>query len=45
MPARKVQQGGKQLTKADIKASQQQGANNLEIHDTLLIAAAFCMCN
>jgi uncharacterized peroxidase-related enzyme len=43
--AGKVQQGGKQVTSADIAAAREQGATDLEIHDTVLIAAAFCMYN
>jgi uncharacterized peroxidase-related enzyme len=43
--AGKVQQGGKQVTSADIAAAREQGATDLEIHDTVLIAAAFCMFN
>ena len=29
----------------DVSAARQQGATDLEIHDTVLIAALFCMCN
>ncbi len=43
--AHKVQQGGKQVTEAVIDTARQQGATDLEIHDTVLIAAAFCMYN
>jgi alkylhydroperoxidase family enzyme len=43
--AGKVQQGGKYVTEADIAAAREQGAGDLEIHDTVLIAAAFCMFN
>ncbi len=43
--AGKVQQGGKNVTPADIKRARQHGATVLEIHDTVLIAAAFCMYN
>jgi uncharacterized peroxidase-related enzyme len=43
--AGKVQQGGKQVTSADIAAAREQGATDIEIHDTVLIAAAFCMYN
>jgi uncharacterized peroxidase-related enzyme len=43
--AGKVQQGGKNVTPADIERARQQGATDLEIHDTVLIAAAFCMYN
>jgi len=43
--AGKVQQGGKHVTADDIAAARQNGATDLEIHDTVLIAAVFCMCN
>ncbi len=43
--AGKVQQGGKNVTPADIQRARQEGATDLEIHDTVLIAAAFCMYN
>lgn len=40
-----VQQGGKKVSEADISIAKEQGATDLEIHDTVLIAAAFCMYN
>lgn len=43
--AGKVQSGGKQVTAADVENAKQLGATDLEIHDTVLIAAAFCMYN
>ena len=43
--AGKVQQDGKLVTTADAEAARKEGATNLEIHDTILIAAAFCMYN
>src|SRR5215469_13572318 len=43
--AGKVQQDGKLVTTADIEAARKEGATDLEIHDTVLIAAAFCMYN
>lgn len=43
--AGKVQQSGKSVTETDIAAARQQGATDKEIHDTVLIAAAFCMFN
>jgi uncharacterized peroxidase-related enzyme len=43
--AGKVQQDGKKVTEEDVQAARDQGANDLEIHDTVLIAAAFCMYN
>lgn len=43
--ARKVQQDGKKVTTEDVEAARSEGATDLEIHDTVLIAAAFCMYN
>jgi uncharacterized peroxidase-related enzyme len=43
--AGKVQRGGKKVTTEDIEHARQAGATDLEIHDTVLIAAAFCMYN
>ena len=43
--AGKVQQDGKLVTSADVEAARQQGATDIEIHDTVLIAAAFSMFN
>jgi uncharacterized peroxidase-related enzyme len=43
--AGKVQQGGKQVTTEDVARARQLGATDKEIHDTVLIAAAFCMYN
>jgi uncharacterized peroxidase-related enzyme len=43
--AGKVQQGGKNVAPEDIRRAREQGATDLEIHDTVLIAAAFCMFN
>jgi uncharacterized peroxidase-related enzyme len=43
--AGKIQQGGKNVTPQDIERARKQGATDLEIHDTVLIAAAFCMFN
>jgi uncharacterized peroxidase-related enzyme len=43
--AGKVQKGGKQVTTSDVARARQQGATDKEIHDTVLIAAAFCMYN
>jgi len=43
--ASKVQRGGKNVTAADVEAARAEGATDLEIHDTVLIAAAFCMYN
>ena len=43
--AAKVQQGGLAVSDADVAAAREQGATDVEIHDTVLIAAAFCMFN
>ena len=43
--AAKVQAGGKSVTGEDVVAAREQGATDMEIHDTVLIAAAFCMYN
>jgi uncharacterized peroxidase-related enzyme len=43
--AAKVQRGGKSVTAADVEQARGLGATDLEIHDTVLIAAAFCMYN
>ncbi len=43
--AASVQAGGKQVTDSQIKAARETGATDIEIHDTVLIAAAFCMFN
>jgi uncharacterized peroxidase-related enzyme len=43
--AGKVQKGGKSVTPEDIERARQKGATDKEIHDTVLIAAAFCMYN
>jgi uncharacterized peroxidase-related enzyme len=43
--AGKVQKGGKQVTTSDVDRARQHGATDKEIHDTVLIAAAFCMYN
>ncbi|HVS92118.1 MAG TPA: peroxidase-related enzyme [Mucilaginibacter sp.] len=43
--AAKVQSGGKNVLPGDITAARNEGATDLEIHDTVLIAAAFCMYN
>ena len=43
--AAKVQQGGKAVTQAEIERARQAGASEFDIHDTVLIAAAFCMFN
>ena len=43
--AAKVQQGGKNVTEVDVALARELGATDIEIHDTVLIAAAFCMYN
>jgi len=43
--AGKVQQSGKSVTTEDVEAARKEGATDREIHDTVLIAAAFCMYN
>jgi uncharacterized peroxidase-related enzyme len=43
--AGKVQSGGKQVSERDVAQAREFGATDLEIHDTVLIAAAFCMYN
>jgi len=40
-----VQKGGKYVTKEQIEKVRNLGATDKEIHDTVLIAAAFCMFN
>jgi uncharacterized peroxidase-related enzyme len=43
--ASKVQKGGKHVTAEDVEGARAEGAKDVEIHDTVLIAAAFCMYN
>ena len=43
--AGKVQEGGKSVTTTDIDRARAHGATDREIHDAVLIAAAFCMYN
>ena len=43
--AAKVQQGGKNVSSSDVEAARRLGATDVEVHDTVLIAAAFCMYN
>lgn len=40
-----VQKGGKHVTAELVAKAREQGATDREIHDTVLIAAAFCMFN
>jgi hypothetical protein len=43
--AGKVQKVSKEVTTADVDRARREGATDKEIHDTVLIAAAFCMFN
>jgi uncharacterized peroxidase-related enzyme len=43
--AHQVQGNGKNVTDDDIATAREKGATDIEIHDTVLIAAAFCMYN
>ena len=43
--AGKTARGGLNVTADDVARARAQGATDLEIHDTILIAAAFCMFN
>lgn len=43
--AGKVWRGGQEVKSGDIELARQNGATDLDIHDTVLIAAAFCMYN
>ena len=43
--AGKVQRSGRSVTLEDADAARQAGATDLEIHDTVLIAALFCLYN
>jgi uncharacterized peroxidase-related enzyme len=43
--AGKVQQGGRRVTGEDVAQARKEGADDKAIHDTVLIAAAFCMFN
>jgi uncharacterized peroxidase-related enzyme len=43
--AAKVQTNGKSVTPDDIEAARKAGANDTDIHDTILIAASFSMFN
>ena len=40
-----VQESGRNVTSADVHRAREAGATDLEVHDTVLIAAAFCMFN
>jgi len=43
--AAKVQQSGRNVTQEDVELAKMNGATDREIHDTVLIAALFCMYN
>ncbi|MFZ1678035.1 MAG: carboxymuconolactone decarboxylase family protein [Saprospiraceae bacterium] len=43
--AAKVQQSGKKVTNEDVQDARNNGATDMEIHDTVLIAALFCFYN
>lgn len=43
--ASQVQQGGKSVTTESVKKAKEAGATDIEIHDTVLIAALFCLYN
>ena len=43
--AGKTTESGKLVTAEDVARARSHGATDLEIHDTVLIAAVFCMCN
>ncbi len=43
--AAQVQQGGKNVRPEHVERARTEGASDQEIHDTVLIAAAFCMFN
>ena len=43
--AGRTARSGRAVTAADIARAREHGATDLEIHDTVLIAAVFCMCN
>ncbi len=43
--AGKTADGGLKVTADDVARARAHGATDLEIHDTVLIAAVFCMCN
>jgi uncharacterized peroxidase-related enzyme len=43
--AARVQRSGREVRESDIARARAEGATDIEIHDTVLIAAAFCMFN
>lgn len=43
--AKQVQKSGKEVTTEAVNRAKQEGATDIEIHDTVLIAALFCLYN
>jgi len=43
--AKQVQQSGKSVTEQSVERAKKAGATDIEIHDTVLIAALFCLYN
>jgi uncharacterized peroxidase-related enzyme len=43
--AAKTARSGRDVTAGDVARARAEGATDLEIHDTVLIAAVFCLCN
>ncbi len=43
--AKQVQRSGKDVTSASVQRAKDAGATDIEIHDTVLIAALFCLYN
>jgi uncharacterized peroxidase-related enzyme len=43
--AGKTAKSGRDVTTGDVARAREHGATDLEIHDTVLIAAFFCLCN
>ena len=43
--AAKTAESGKSVTSEDVARARAHGATDLEIHDSVLIAAVFCLCN
>jgi uncharacterized peroxidase-related enzyme len=43
--AGKTAESGRSVTAADVEHARRYGATDLEIHDAVLIAAVFCLCN
>src|SRR3954464_436877 len=43
--AGKTAESGRRVTPEDVARAREHGATDLEIHDTVLIAVVFCLCN